>query len=168
MKFRTFLILFMVGLLLSGCSLARNNADTGENVTQGYDYASGAQNFSVLLKGVGLQVEGVAPRPAERPGYSYLVLTVSVVNESNHPVVPGGFILVDDVSNQYVSQQTNVPFGAELTGLPLAVNKGDSSVTGDIVFEVPNSALQANLRLRWESAPHESRIEIFLGALPEV
>lgn len=168
MKFRSLFAFLIVSLLLSGCSLVRNNADTAEDTTRNYDYASGVQNFSVLLNGVGMQVESVIPRPAERDGYTYLVLTVSVVNESNNPVVPGTFVLVDDVMNQYVSRQTNVPFGAELTGLPLSINKGEAGVTGHIVFEVPNSALQANLRLRWESEPHQSRIEIFMGALPPV
>jgi len=168
MKFRILFIFLVISLLLSGCGLVSNNANTGTDATQNYDYASGGQDFSVLLNGVGMQVESVIPRPAERTGYTYLVLTVSLVNESNNPVVPGNFILVDDVSNQYASQQTNVPFGSELTGLPLSVNKGDKGVTGHIVFEVPNSALQANLRLRWESDSHQSRIDIFLGALPAV
>ncbi len=168
MKFRSLFAFLVVSLLLNGCGLVSRNADTGTDAAPNYDYASGGQDFSVLLKGVGMQVESVIPRPAERAGYTYLVLTVSLVNESKNPVVPGSFVLVDDVSNQYASQQTNVPFGSELTGLPLAVNKGDEGVTGHIVFEVPNSALQANLRLRWESDAHQSRIEIFLGALPAV
>jgi len=168
MKFRSLFAFFTLGLLLNGCGMLQNSAATGVDAARNYDHASGVQNFSVLLNGVGMQVESVIPRPAERGGYTYLVLTVSLVNESSHPVVPGSFILVDDAANQYISQQTNVPFGSELTGLPLTVNKGDEGVTGNIVFEVPNSALQANLRLRWESAAHESRIEIFLGALPQV
>ncbi|MCA9922907.1 MAG: hypothetical protein KC421_11070 [Anaerolineales bacterium] len=166
MKFRNIVFFLIVSLLLSGCGLLPDNTAVDETLMQGYDYASGVQNFSVLLNGVGLQVEAVDLRSSQRAGYTYLILSINAVNESKDPVVPGGFILVDDALNEYVSQQT-APFAAELTDLPLAINQGDS-VAGHAVFEVPNSALQANLRLRWESDLHESRIEIFLGALPAV
>ncbi|KAA3658578.1 MAG: hypothetical protein DWQ04_24680 [Chloroflexi bacterium] len=167
MKFRSLFFILVVSLLLSGCGLLGNNADTGESITQDYDYASGGQNFSVLLNGVGMKIDSVIPRSGARVGYTYLVLTVELVNQSSNPIVPETFVLVDDASNKYASQK-NLAFESELTRLPLFVNKGDEGVTGHIIFEVPNAALQADLRLRWESESHKSRIDIFLGALPAV
>ena len=162
MKFRSLFAFLMIGLLLSGCSLIGNSPEEESSK----DYARGVQNFSVLLKGVGMQVNLVSLRPSEQPGYTYVVLNVDLVNQSADPVIPESFLLVDDSLNQYVSQK-ELPFESELNRLPLFINKGDDGATGDIVFEVPNGALNANLRMQWDSEPHQSTIEIFLGALPE-
>ncbi len=165
MKYRHIIVVLLAGLLLTGCGLG---ADPAEEENQGYDYASGQLNFSVLLNGVGIEVNRIDLRPKDDDatinGYTYVILTTSIVNESENPVVPGNFVLVDQSGNQYVSKQTNVPFADLLQRLPLAVDTSDS-VSGHQVFEVPNSALGANLRMRWESALHESQIEIFLGPL---
>ena len=165
MKYRYIIVVLLAGLLLTGCGLG---AKPAEEENQGYDYASGQLNFSVLLNGVGVEVSRVDLRPknddAAINGYAYVILTTSIVNESENPVVPGNFVLVDQSGNRYISKQTNVPFADLLLELPLAVDTGDS-VSGHQVFEVPNSALGANLRMHWESVLHESQIEIFLGPL---
>ena len=162
MKFRSLFAFLMIGLLLSGCSLIGNNPEEESSK----DYARGVQNFSVLLKGVGMQVNLVSLRPSEQPGYTYVILNMEVVNQSSDSVIPESFVLVDDSLNQYVSQK-DLTFESELSRLPLFVNNGDQGVIGDMVFEVPNGALNANLRMQWDSEPHQSTIEIFLGALPE-
>jgi hypothetical protein len=72
--------------------------------------------------------------------------------------------LVDNHNNIYVSWQEPLPYEAQLTPMPLSVDTGEG-VTGNLVFIVPKAATQDNLRLRWESASHESRIDVFLGPL---
>lgn len=165
MKYR--ILLLLVALLSSACALTNRNQTTQEEEAEAYDYASGTLTYSVFLNGVGLQVERVDTRPGEDhgiPGYTFVVLTMNVVNESELPVIPPGFALVDQYTNRYVSWQTNVPFGSELTNLPQAVNV-DESINGNVVYIVPNAALPADLRLRWDSERHQSRIEVFLGPI---
>lgn len=159
-------------LLLLAVGLIACRGETPDIVQEGakpdhFDYASGGLQFSVLLNDVGIQVDDVQVRPADADGvagYVYVVLSVSLVNESQNPIVPGNFVLVDELANRYTSWQTNVPFAGELQALPLALDTGQTA-RGHQVFIVPTSALSANLRLRWESNLHESRIEIYLGQL---
>lgn len=166
MKFRSVLFL-LLALGMAACGRQEITILPEGAKPDHFDYASGSLQYSVLLNDVGIQVDNVQIRSAEADGiagYAYVVLSTSLVNESDMPIVPGNFVLVDELANRYASWQTNVPFAAELERLPLALEKGQTA-RGHQVFIVPSAALSANLRLRWESQSHESRIEIYLGPL---
>lgn len=167
MKLWRVLLLATAVTLLAACG-ANNQAETPPDTT-GYDYASGGRGFSVVLKEVGMQANNIEIRPADElgtPGYAYVIVTMTISNQSTQAVLPASMVLVDQHLNEYVSWQTNVPFGAELQPLPLAIDQNQTEV-GQQVFIVPNSALNSGLHLRWESVSHESRMEIFLGDLQQ-
>lgn len=132
-----------------------------------YNYASGSLGYPVLLNGVGIEVLQaglVSIEDASNPNYVHIILTLTVTNESSDVVVPPSMTLVDNHNNSYVSWQKPLPYEDQLTPMPLSVNTGEG-VTGNLVFIVPAPATQDNLRLRWESAQHLSRIDVFLGPL---
>jgi hypothetical protein len=149
--------------LLTACSSA--SFSDPDALPEDYDYASGDRAIAVTLNNVVLQVENVQAIQGDVslvPGYVYVVVTISVSNQSSEPVSAMDFQLVDEYLNLYTSWQNNAPFAAQLTAMPVEVGPGQSA-TGDQVFLAPVSALQANLKLRWESAAHQSRIDIRLG-----
>jgi hypothetical protein len=164
MKLRTLLAIIFLGFALTACGLARSTPATEEEMQNNYDYAAGGMNFSVLLNGVGIQVTQVELQAADdvRPGYTYVVLTYNIVNNSELPILPAGLVLVDDVNSQYGNVAPHDSFAARFTAFPLTINKGEA-FTGNQTFLVPNPTLTTNLKLRWESGPHESRIEVTLG-----
>lgn len=132
-----------------------------------FDYAAGNRSFQVALNGVVLQINQVDVLPGDTnvaAGYVYVVPRINVTNQSETPVTATEFMLVDEYLNQYKSWQTNVSFYENLTPMPAAIVNGDA-LAGDHVFIVPAAALQSNLKVRWESSNHQSRIEISLGNL---
>ena len=153
-------------LILAACNAEENNeAAQGPDT---FDYASGGQGFSVVLRDVGLQVRDVEVRPGDdlgTPEYAYVIVSMIVANQTEIDVLPAAMTLVDQHENQYVSWQTNVSFGQDLTALPLAVPP-NQTVEGHQVFIVPYAALGTGLHLRWQSAAHQSRLEIYLDDLP--
>ena len=169
MKFAKFIIILVVFMFsLAAC---RNNEPTEEEVSgeipAEYNYASGSLGYPVLLNGVGIEVLQaglLSEEDPSNPNYVHIVLTLTVTNESSDVVVPPGMTLVDNHNNIYVSWQEPLPYEAQLSLMPLSVNTGEG-VTGNLVYIVPNSATQDNLRLRWESDTHQSRIDVFLGPL---
>ncbi|HRQ37471.1 MAG TPA: DUF4352 domain-containing protein [Chloroflexota bacterium] len=137
-----------------------------------YDYAAGDASKSVTLKGVTIQVDETSTRPgneppdqALKPGYVYVVVKMTITNQSQKSVLATEFRLIDEYLNLYESWQTSAPFSRELTALPAEIGPGQSA-TGEQVFIVPQAALSANLRLRWQSGVQESRIDLSLGQLP--
>jgi hypothetical protein len=132
-----------------------------------FDFAAGNRNFQVALNGVILQineVQVIAGDDAVVPGYVYVVPRILVTNQSDQLVAATEFMLVDEYLNLYESWQTNVSFGESLSAMPAVIRRGEATA-GDHVFIVPASALRANLKMRWESSNHQSRIEITLGDL---
>ena len=170
MKYPKFIIILVVIMfVLASC---RNNQEPTEEeltgaIPQEYNYASGSLGYPVLINGVGikvLQAGIVAVEDASNPNYVHIILTLTVTNESSDVVVPPAMTLVDNHNNIYVSWQEPLPYEAQLTPMPLSVDTGEG-VTGNLVFIVPKAATQDNLRLRWESDAHLSRIDVFLGPL---
>ena len=162
------IILVVIIFTLAAC---RNNEPTEEEMTgslpETYNQASGSLGYPVLLNGVGIQVLQaglLAEEDSSNPDYVHVILTLTTTNESSDVVVPPGMTLVDNHNNIYVSWQEPLPYEAQLTPMPLSVDTGEG-VTGNLVFIVPKAATQDNLRLRWESDPHLSRIDVFLGPL---
>ncbi|MCP5098627.1 MAG: hypothetical protein GY943_24010 [Chloroflexi bacterium] len=167
MKFRSLFIILFLSVALTGCGLFQSNTvTTEEEAAQSLDYAAGGLQFDVRLNGVTVRVDQIEQDSAAdvRPGYTYIVLHESLYNESENPIIPGGFVLVDGEGNRYAVAEPPATMASRVIPLPLAINKGDS-LTGHQVFLVPDPALSANLKLRWESETHESRIEVFLGDL---
>lgn len=170
MKYPKFIIILVV--ILSALAACSNKDEPTEAENSGtmpgtYNYASGSIGYPVLLNGVGielLQAGLVAVEDTNNPGYVHIILTLTVTNESPYVVVPPAMTLVDNHNNIYVSWQEPLPYEDQLTPMPLSVTTGEG-ITGNLVFIVPKAATQDNLRLRWESAQHESRIDVFLGPL---
>lgn len=137
-----------------------------------YDYAAGNASDPVTLKGVTVQVDETGTRPGNsssdnplKPGYSYVVVKMTVTNQSQKSVLATEFRLIDEYLNLYESWQTSAPFSNDLTPLPAEIEPGQSA-TGEQVFIVPDPSLNANLRLRWQSGVQESRIDLSLGQPP--
>ncbi len=132
-----------------------------------YDYAAGAYPNPVTLNGVTVRINKarvVNPDQNLKPGYIYVVVDVNVSNQSGTSVNATEFRLIDEYLNLYESWQTSVPFGRDLTAMSEVIGP-DRSSEGAQVFLIPASALQANLRLRWQSAGHQSRVDLALGSL---
>lgn len=170
MKYPKFIIILVIIMLaLAAC---RNNDEPTEEELSGtmpetYNYASGSLGYPVLLNGVGIEVEQagiVAIEDASNPDYVHVILALTVTNESPYVVVPPAMTLVDNHNNMYVSWQDPLPYEDQLTPMPLSVTTGEG-ITGNLVFVIPKAATQDNLRLRWESEQHQSRIDVFLGSL---
>lgn len=169
MRRKSFLILFVALFAFVACQPSEPiNPDA---LPANYDYAAGAYPNPVTLNGVNVRVDQarvVPPDTSLASGYLYVVVTINVTNQSSQSVSATEFRLIDEYLNLYESWQTSVPFGQELTPMPEAIGPNQSA-SGDQVFIVPAPALQANLRLRWQSGVHESRIDLSLGplALPQ-
>ena len=170
MKYQKFIIILAVIMfVLAGC---RKNEEPTEEELSGaipetYNYASGSLGYPVLLNGVGIEVQQAglpAVQEDANPDYVHVLLELSVTNESDSVVVPPGMTMVDDHNNIYVSWQEEVPYESSLTRMPLSVNEGEGP-TGHLVYILPKAATQDNLRLRWESELHQSRIDVFLGSI---
>ena len=163
-KLRSVLFLAVTLLTLAACA----DAPPGpEALPTDYNYAAGELNFSVALDGVVVQVTDVEVYASDgniASGYVYVVPTVSVTNQNETPVSNRDFTLVDEYLNEYESWQTNVGFGAALQTMPEAIERGQNA-TANNVFIVPAAALQANLKLRWDSQITLSRIDVSLGDL---
>lgn len=124
----------------------------------------GTMPFAPSAGGVTIAVDAVEALPPTAgiyplpPGYVFLVLSVRVLNDSPFSVSYPAFVVVDKSANQYAWWSTST-LGREAT--PLGVEPGE--VRSDLlVYFVPESALQADLRLRWESGVHQARVEVLL------
>jgi hypothetical protein len=169
-KYPKFIIILVV-IMLTLAACRNNDEPTEEELTgampETYNYASGSLGYPVLLNGVGIEVEQaglVAVEDASNPGYVHVILALTVTNETPNVVVPPAMTLVDNHNNMYVSWQEPLPYEDQLTPMPLSVTNGEG-ITGNLVFIIPKAATQDNLRLRWESEQHQSRIDVFLGPL---
>lgn len=172
MKYQKFIIILVI--LVFSLAACRSNSEPTEEelsgaVPQEYNYASGSLGYPVLLNGVGIEVQKAglpAVQEDANPNYVHVLLELSVTNESNSVVVPPGMTLVDDHNNIYVPWQEELPYESQITRMPLSVNPGEGP-SGHLAYIIPRSATQDNLRLRWESDLHQSRIDVFLGAIGE-
>ncbi len=165
MKLRSVLFLAMVLLTLTAC--AQEETPGPEALPTDYNYAAGELNFSVALGGVVIQVTDVQVYASDgniASGYVYVVPTVSVTNQNETAVSNRDFTLVDEYLNEYESWQTDVAFGSALQTMPATIERGQNA-TANHVFIVPAAALQANLKLRWDSPVTLSRIDVALGNL---
>jgi len=155
----TLFMLLMVLWLLAGCQPeAPLNPDV---LPADYDYAAGSYPDPVTLNGITLRINQarvVAPDASLIPGYVYVVVNIGIANQSNLSVQASEFQLIDEYLNLYESWQISVPFGQELTAVPQTIGPGDT-IQGDHAFLVPAPALQASLRLRWQSPALQSRID---------
>jgi len=160
-------LFILIGLVVLPACRGGEQADNGELQVGDFDYAAGNRDFQVALNGVVLQVNDVEVLAGDvdiGSGYLYVVPRINVTNNGENPVGATEFSLVDEYLNQYQSWQTSVSFAETLAGMPAVINRGEA-VAGDHVFIVPAAALQANLKVRWESSDYRSRIEISLGNL---
>lgn len=167
MKLRSVLFLAIALLFLAACGEAQ---PVPEALPTDYNYAAGELNFSVALSGVVIQVTDVEVYASDgniASGYVYVVPTVNVTNQNETAVSSRDFSLVDEYLNEYESWQTNVAFGSALKTMPDAIGQGDNT-SANHVFIVPAAALQANLKLRWDSPITLSRIDVSLGDLSTV
>lgn len=171
MKRSTLFIFFALLFWFVACQPDEEvNPDT---LPANFDYAAGDASRSVTLKGVTIQVDEASTRPGsepadqalKNPGYVYVVVKMTITNQSQKSVLATEFRLIDEYLNLYESWQTSAPFSRDLTALPAEIGPGQSA-TGEQVFIVPDPALNASLRLRWQSGVHESRIDLSLGQLP--
>lgn len=169
MKYPKFLIGLLLILTVTGCGGIRGRANNA-SATPEPDFAQGVYGFASELKGVWIQVDNVQTISAAgdgKPGFIYVVLTLSIENRSEESLIPASIILVDQFENAYPSQQDgSASFSNQLVTMPLSLQPGES-VTGNELYLVPESALNADLRMRWESPIHNSRIDILLGALAQ-
>jgi hypothetical protein len=164
-KLRSVLFLAMILLTLAACS--EEPPSRLEVLPTDYNYAAGELNFSVALNGVVVQVTDVQVYASDgniASGFVYVVPTVNVTNQNETAVSSRHFSLVDEYLNEYQSWQTNVAFGAALNTMPESIQRGET-VSANHVFIVPSAALQANLKLRWDSPLVLSRIDVSLGNL---
>jgi len=161
---RFIIILFSLSLVMTACR--RVASGTGDDNLQ-TNYAAGSLSYPVLLNGVGIQVDQaglLSVQDASNPDYAHIVLALTVTNQSQYDVVPPTMTLVDDHGNIYPAWQSALPYEEQIVRLPLAVTDGGSG-SGNLVFIVPKSAVQDDLRLRWESDVHQARIDVFLGTI---
>ena len=162
MKYRKFAVFVLIALvLLAGCQRSQESASPQNN------YAAGSLGFPVLLNGVGIQVEQaglLSVRDESNPDYAHVVLGLTITNQSEYDVVPPTMTLVDAHGNIYPAWQSPLPYEEQITRLPLSVPQGGSGI-GNLVFIVPKTAVQDDLRLRWDSAIHGSRIDVYLGSI---
>ncbi len=164
MKLRSVLFLAVMLLTLAACA---EEPPAPEALPTDYNYATGVLNSSVVLGGVVIQVTDVEVYASDgniASGYVYVVPTVNVTNQNESPVSNRDFTLVDEYLNEYESWQTNVAFASALEAMPELVQRGET-VSSNHVFIVPAAALQANLKLRWDSHLTLSRIDVALGDL---
>lgn len=164
MKLRSVLFLAVMLLTFAACA---EEPPAPEALPTDYNYAAGELNFSVALGGVVIQVTDVEVYASDgniAQGYVYVVPTVNVTNQNDTPVSSQDFTLVDEYLNEYESWQTNVAFGAALDVMPAEIERGQNA-TANHVFIVPAAALQANLKVRWDSHFTLSRIDVSLGDL---
>lgn len=164
MKLRSMLFLAVILLTLAACA---EEPPAPEALPTDYNYATGVLNSSVVLGGVVVQVTDVEVYASDgniASGYVYVVPTVNVTNQNETAVSNRDFTLVDEYLNEYESWQTNVAFASALKAMPELVQQGET-VSSNHVFIVPAAALQANLKLRWDSHLTLSRIDVALGDL---
>lgn len=167
MKVRSALFFAVMTLLLMAC---REAELAPQALPTDYNYAAGEMNFSVALSGVVIQVTDVQVYASDgniASGYVYVVPKVQVTNQNETAVSSRDFTLVDEYLNEYESWQTNVAFGSQLLTMPESVSQGET-ISANHVFIVPAAALQANLKLRWNSPLTLSRIDVALGNLSAV
>ncbi|VAW41565.1 hypothetical protein MNBD_CHLOROFLEXI01-2139 [hydrothermal vent metagenome] len=167
MKVRSVLFFAVMTFMLIAC---REAQPVPEALLTDYNYAAGEMNFSVALSGVVVQVTDVQVYASDgniASGYVYVVPAVQVTNQNETAVSSRDFSLVDEYLNEFESWQTNVAFGSQLLTMPEAVKQGET-VSANHVFIVPAAALQANLKLRWDSPITLSRIDVSLGNLGAV
>ena len=167
MKFAKVCFIFLSLLLFAGCRGNQATDATGTNPGS-LDFVQGVLTYPVELKGVFAQLEAPQVFSAEadgHTGFAYVLLTVSMANRSSDAIIPSTITIVDRQGNQYISRQDNTAsVTSQLTRMPLAINEGENA-RGHLLYLVPSSALQSELRMRWESVDHNSRIDILLGPL---
>lgn len=166
MKYQKIITTLFTLLLLASCGRGSDDAPTP--TPQVTDSVEGVLFFPASIKGVRMQVNDIEVLSAEgdgRVGFAYVVVNVSFFNESEAPIVPETLVLVDDFQNIYITQKNSqIPFSDQLSPMPLTIGR-NTEMTGEQAFLVPITALQSELKLRWESLTHNSRIDIFLGSL---
>lgn len=164
MKYRRFtIIIFSLFLVLTACQGNQPEESGGQQT----NYAAGSLGYPVLLNGVGIQVDQagiLAVQDLVNIDYVHVVLYLTVSNQSEFDVVPPTMMLVDGHGNMYPAWQTVLPYEDQIVRLPLSVPTGESGI-GNLVFIVPKTAVSDDLRLRWESTVHQSRMDIYLGAI---
>ena len=74
--------------------------------------------------------------------------------------------MLDEYLNEYYSWQTDVPFADSLQAMPEFINPNEAT-TGQQVFIVPSATLNANMKVRWQSIPHLSRIDVSVGPIQQ-
>ncbi len=169
MKIKTLFFLFLLPLTLFLVACLNSGTDlTQDFPPEGFSYATGGLSFPVSVNGVVVQVTDVQVFAGDEnvsPGYVYVVPTISITNRSKEPVQADQFSMLDQYLNEYQSWQTNVSFADSLQVMPEYINTNETT-TGQQVFIVPEAALKANMLVRWQSLPHESRIDVSVGELP--
>ena len=166
MKLKLFFILTLLSLFVVACT-GTNSELSDEFPPEGYSYAAGERNFPVSVNGVIIQVTDVQIFAGDNdvvPGYVYVVPTINVTNRSDEFVSSTQFSMLDEYQNEYKSWQTDVSFGDSLQAMPEFIDTNQTT-SGQQVFIVPESALSANMLVRWESLPHTSRIDVSVGDL---
>ncbi|MFO7683300.1 MAG: hypothetical protein R6X34_24970 [Chloroflexota bacterium] len=171
MKYPKFIIILAaVMFILAACrSNQPPEEELANEIPATYNSAAGSLGYPVLLNGVGIEVQQAGLLTYEdpsSPNYVHVLLTLTVTNESSAVVVPPSMTLVDNHNNIYVSWQAPLPYEDQLVRMPLSIETGKGA-TGNLVFIVPKSATQDNLRLRWRSETLQARIDVFLGPLGE-
>lgn len=163
------LIIFVsaLSLLLLACNTPASDPETNPNFTARPEeftyYAAGGIQFPVIADVIyikALQAGFIAPTSNERN--SQLAVTVEISNLGREEIDPQTIVLLDGHGGRYsVVPATDL---AELAVSPITtpIGRGETAV-GDLVFNVPTSALTDNLHLRLDSNANRARLEIFLG-----
>lgn len=166
MKIKSIIVLITFSFILMACT--PNTTDLTEDFPpENFGYAAGEQNFPVSVNGVVVQVTDVQVFASDGDiidGYVYVVPTISITNRSTEPILANQFSMLDQYINEYQSWQTNVTFASSLQAMPEYINVNEVT-TGQQVFIVPSSTLNANMLVRWQSIPHASRIDVSVGTL---
>ncbi len=168
MKIKSLLILSILTLLITACTNDSSEL-MQEFPPEGFSYAAGELSFPVSVNGVIVQVTDVQIFAGDEhvtSGYVYVVPTINITNRSNETVESDQFLMLDEYQNEYLSWQTNVSFADSLQAMPEFINPNEAT-TGQQVFIVPSPALNAHMKVRWQSIPHESRIDVSVGPLQQ-
>jgi len=115
-------------------------------------------------RGTSIAINGkVVRKPTLRrvSGYVEVVLNLTVIN-LEHPdnlIEPNDLVLTDSYQNVY--QYT---YPSDVT--PLALCGPTLTCTGNIMFVVPEAAINSDLRLSWRTGSFLKRIDLYVGPLP--
>jgi hypothetical protein len=163
------LLLLVVGLalILPACreeppSAAHENfAIRPEGFTY---YAAGGVGFPLIADNLFMQVNSagfLAQTISENE--AHLIISLELANaRRNSELDANQIVLVDDFNQTYAMWENYPLFPGEIQFIQSPVPAGEVRV-GQMVFRVPISALENNLRVRLDSEVHEARLEVFLG-----